>query len=81
MNEEEMIKKLADPILKQLQELEEQYGTENMAQIPQVKFMTSGPIDEPILIGDIELTQELLEKVEQYVQDELEMMHKPTVFH
>ena len=37
--------------------------------------------DGPFMIGDIEVTDELLEKVEAYVQEEIEMMHQPTVLH
>ena len=37
--------------------------------------------DGPFMIGDIEVTDELLEKVEAYIQEEIEMMHKPTVLH
>ena len=42
-----------------------------------VKMMGDGPF----MIGDIEVTDELLEKVEAYIQEEIEMMHKPTVLH
>ena len=37
--------------------------------------------DSPFMVGDIEVTDELLEKVEAYIQDEIEMMHKPTILH
>ncbi len=37
--------------------------------------------DGPFMIGDIEVTDELLEKVEAFIQEEIEMMHKPTVLH
>lgn len=82
MTEEEMIKKIAAPILKQLKRIEEKYDASNMYQIPQVKFVLQDfPSDRPIKIGDIEVTKELLEKVEAYIQDEIEMMHQPTIFH
>ena len=29
----------------------------------------------------IEITDELLEKLEAYIQDEIEMMHAPTILH
>ena len=48
----------------------------------QIKFVKEGNMqDGPFMIGDIEVTDELLEKVEAYVQEEIEMMHKPTVLH
>lgn len=82
MTEDEMIKKIAEPIIKQLEKLEEKYGSEKMAQIPQVKFVKEpGMNDGPFMVGDIEVTDELLEKVEAYIQDEIEMMHKPTILH
>ena len=82
MTEDEMIKKLAEPILKQLEKIEEKYGSDKMAQIPQVKFVKEpGMPDVPFMIGDIEVTDDLLEKVESYIQDEIEMMHKPTILH
>lgn len=53
-----------------------------MSQLPQIKFVKEGNMqDGPFMIGDIEVTDELLEKVEAYVQEEIEMMHQPTVLH
>ena len=66
MTEEEMIRQIAEPILKQLE----------------IKFVKESEMgDGPFMIGDIEVTDELLEKVEAYIQEEIEMMHKPTVLH
>ena len=82
MTEEEMIKKIAGPILEQLKRIEEKYDGRNMYQIPQVKFVYQDfPIDKPIKIGDVDVTKELLEKVEAYIEEEIEMMHSPTIFH
>ena len=53
-----------------------------MPQLPQIKFVKESEMgDGPFMIGDIEVTDELLEKVEAYIQEEIEMMHKPTVLH
>ena len=53
-----------------------------MAQLPQVKFVKESSMgDTPFMVGDIEVTDELLEKIEAYIQDEIEMMHKPTILH
>ena len=48
-------------------------------RLPQIKFVKESEMgDGPFMIGDIEVTDELLEKVEAYIQEEIEMMHKPT---
>ncbi len=82
MTEEEMIRQIAEPILEQLKKIEKQLGNQRMSQIPQVKFVKeSEMLDGPFMIGDIEVTDELLKKVEAYIQEEIEMMHEPTVLH
>ena len=82
MTEEEMIRQIAEPILEQLKKKKKQLGNQRMSQIPQVKFVKeSEMLDGPFMIGDIEVTDELLEKVEAYIQEEIEMMHEPTVLH
>ena len=82
MTEEEMSRQIAEPILEQLKKIEKQLGNQRMSQIPQVKFVKeSEMLDGPFMIGDIEVTDELLEKVEAYIQEEIEMMHEPTVLH
>ena len=82
MTEEEMIRQIAEPILEQLKKIEKQLGNQRMSQIPQVKFVKeSEMLDGPFMIGDIEVTDELLEKMEAYIQEEIEMMHEPTVLH
>ncbi len=82
MTEDEMIKKIAEPIIKQLEKFEKEFGDRPMAQLPQVKFVKEADMgDGPFMVGDIEVTDELLEKVEAYIQDEIEMIHKPTILH
>lgn len=82
MTEEEMIRQIAEPILKQLEKIEKGLGNHRMPQLPQIKFVKESEMgDGPFMIGDIEVTDELLEKVEAYIQEEIEMMHKPTVLH
>lgn len=82
MTEEEMIRQIAEPILKQLEKIEKELGNHRMPQLPQIKFVKETNMgDCPFMIGDIEVTDELLEKVEAYIQEEIEMMHKPTVLH
>ena len=77
-----MIRQIAEPILKQLEKIEKELGNHRMPKLPQIKFVKeSEMVDGPFMIGDIEVTDELLEKVEAYIQEEIEMMHKPTVLH
>ena len=74
MTEEEMIKEIAEPILEQLKKIEKQLGNQRMPQLPQIKFVKEGDMnDGPFMIGDIEVTDELLEKVEAYIQDEIHL--------
>lgn len=80
MTEDEMIKTLAEPILKKLQEIEEQYGDRSMVEIPSVHFVRD-QLAGPLEVNGIEITDELLDKLEEYIQDEIEMIHKPTVLH
>ena len=64
------------------EKIEKELGNHRMPQLPQIKFVKeSEMLDGPFMIGDIEVTDELLEKVEAYIQEEIEMMHEPTVLH
>ena len=70
------------PNIYSTEKFEKEFGDRPMAQLPQVKFVKEADMgDGPFMIGDIEVTDELLEKVEAYIQEEIEMMHKPTVLH
>ena len=80
MNEDEMIKELAKPIIKKLQEIEKEYGPESIVEIPRIKFVRDF-LDEPLEVEGIRITDEFLDKVEDYIQDELEMTHLPTLMH
>ena len=45
MTEEEMIRQIAEPILKQLEKIEKELGNHSMPQLPQIKFVNeSGEI-------------------------------------
>ena len=37
--------------------------------------------EDEMIVDGFEITDEFLEKLEEYVQDELEMMHKPSILH
>ncbi len=75
-----MIKQLAEPILKQLEEFEKQNSEHPFAEIPRIHFArdySQGPIE----INGFQLDEQFLNKLEQYIQDEIDMMHMPTVIH
>ena len=80
MNEDEMIKELAKPIIEKLQEIEKKYGSEAIVEIPKIKFIRD-VLEEPIEVEGILITDEFLNKLEEYIQEELEMNHKPTMMH
>ncbi len=80
MNEDEMIKELAEPIIEKIKELEKELGDRQMVEIPQIKLMRQ-PLSESIEIDGVEITDEFLNRLEEYVQEELEMIHKPSILH
>lgn len=80
MNEDEMIKELAQPIIEKLKEVESEIGDREFAEIPQIRLVRQ-PMAEPMVVDGFEITDEFLEKLEEYVQDELEIMHKPSILH
>ncbi|MBP3870994.1 MAG: hypothetical protein J6E46_08470 [Faecalicoccus sp.] len=80
MVDEELVKALSEPILEKIEELEKQYKNE-MIQLPQIRIVREGDINEPMMIGDQELNDELIAAVEAYVQNELEMRRHRTVMH
>ena len=74
------IEKIARPILDQLQEFMNKSNPEEMVELPHVRFMRE-PLKESIWFDDVEITEEFIQRLEEYIQDELEMMHKPTILH
>ena len=80
MTENEAIKILAAPILKKLKELEDEMGDQEMVEIPSIHFIRS-QIPDHIKIDGIEIDDALLDKLEAYVQEQIEAEHRPTVLH
>ena len=74
------MKELAEPILEKLKEVDKEMGNQNMYEVPQVHFVRNH-LQLPAEIDGFEITDEFLEKLEKYIQDELESFHKPTVLH
>ena len=79
MNEDEFIKKLAEPIIQELEELEKKYSTQ-LVQLPQIKLVIE-PGMKDLVIDDVQITPEIIEKLEAYIQEEIEMMHSPSILH
>lgn len=79
MNDDELIKELAQPIIEELEKLEEQLKGESI-QLPQIKLVLD-PSSDPLIVNDVEITEEILRKLEKYLQEEVEMMHAPTILH
>ena len=77
MNEDELIKYLADPILKQIEKLS---NKQELSQLPQIEFIME-PGQEPIYIQGVQITEELIEKLKTYLQDEIEMICAQTILH
>lgn len=80
MTEDELMKELAGPIIEKLKEVDKEMGDQNMSEVPQVHFVRNN-LQLPTEIDGFEITDEFLEKLEQYIQDELESFHKPSVLH
>ena len=80
MTEDELMKELAGPIIEKLKEVDKEMGDQNMSEVPQVHFVRHH-LQLPTEIDGFEITDEFLEKLEQYIQDELESFHKPSVLH
>lgn len=76
MKNEELIRQLAEPILKKLLEIEENSVSES-AQVPVVRLC----LEEGSAAGDPLIDEQLIRDLEAYVQDELEAWYKPTVLH
>ena len=74
------IEKIARPILDQLEEIIKDASPNELRQLPQVRFMRE-PIKESIWYDDVEITEEFLHELEEYIQEEIEMMQTPTILH
>lgn len=80
MNEDEVIKELAQPILEKLKELEKEMGEDELIEIPRIELMYDVNA-APIEINGVRITEELLGRLEKYVQEELDAMRMPTILH
>lgn len=81
MDEEKVIKDIIDPILEQLEKVDGDQLHRNWTSIPQFRFVFENPSDKPLYIEGVEINEAFIRKLEKYLQNEIEMMNKPTIFH
>lgn len=80
MTEDELIKELAEPIIEKLKEVDKEMSGHDMSEVPQVHFVRDSQ-HFPSEIDGYEITDDFLERLETYIQDELEAFHRPSVLH
>ena len=78
MLKDDELKELLEPILDALSKLDQQMGND-LNQIPQVRLVVDA--DSLPQIGDVELDEETLHQIEDYIQSYIEMEYKPTILH
>lgn len=81
MNEDEVIEQIARPIIEQLKKLDNSEIQKKWNQIPKIHFVRDDGMEGPLVIDGVEINDEFIEKLEAYVQEELEMLEKPTILH
>lgn len=81
MNEDKVIEQIARPIIEQLKKLDNSEIQKKWNQIPKIHFVREDGMEGPLVIDGVEINEEFIEKLEAYVQEELEMLEKPTILH
>lgn len=81
MNEDKVIELIARPIIEQLKKLDNSEIQKKWNQIPKIHFVRDDGMEDPLVIDGVEINDEFIEKLEAYVQEELEMLEKPTILH
>ena len=81
MNEDKVIEQLARPLIEQLKKLDNSEIQKKWNQIPKIHFVRDDGMEGPLVIDGVEINDEFIEKLEAYVQEELEMLEKPTILH
>lgn len=81
MNEDKVIEQIARPIVEQLKKLDNSEIQKKWNQIPKIHFVRDNGMEGPLVIDGVEINDEFIEKLEAYVQEELEMLEKPTILH
>lgn len=81
MNEDKVIEQIARPIIEQLKKLDNSEIQKKWNQIPKIHFVRDDGMEGLLVIDGVEINDEFIEKLEAYVQEELEMLEKPTILH
>ena len=81
MNEDKVIEQIARPNIEQLKKLDNSEIQKKWNQIPKIHFVRDDGMEGPLVIDGVEINDEFIEKLEAYVQEELEMLEKPTILH
>lgn len=81
MNEDKVIEQIARPIIEQLKKLDNSEIQKKWNQIPKIHFVRDDGMEGPLVIDGVEINDEFIEKLEAYVQEELEKLEKPTILH
>ena len=81
MNEDKVVEQIARPIIEQLKKLDNSEIQKKWNQIPKIHFVRDNGMEGPLVIDGVEINDEFIEKLEAYVQEELEMLEKPTILH
>ena len=81
MNEDKVIEQIARPIIEQLKKLDNSEIQKKWNQIPKIHFVRDDGMEGPLVIDGVEINDEFIEKLEAYVQEELEMLEKQTILH
>lgn len=81
MDEDKVIEQIARPIIEQLKKLDNSEIQKKWNQIPKIHFVRDDGMEGPLVIDGVEINDEFIEKLEAYVQEELEMLEKPTILH
>ena len=81
MIEDKVIEQIARPIIEQLKKLDNSEIQKKWNQIPKIHFVRDDGMEGPLVIDGVEINDEFIEKLEAYVQEELEMLEKPTILH
>ena len=81
MDEDKVIEQIARPIIEQLKKLDNSEIQKKWNQIPKIHFVRDDGMEGPLVIDGVEINDEFIEKLEAYVQEELEMLENPTILH
>ena len=78
---DKLVEQLAKPIIDRIKRMDDSELQKYWNQVPQIHVVRDHEVKNPIVIDGVEVDDEFIEKLEAYVQKELETLEKPTTFH